>query len=324
MVLGWWYWAAAQVDFFAYSEALPKCSKSHNCDGLPPWLRKPWWSHEATCPVTGDSYTECLAKMPWYLRANCNLSAGQCYLDSLPQWGLALSVFPLSWYFEGYCNRCNCNQWAGQCFLSYWFTMVAGRPLTFGPLVALLVSLLLSAALWRGAGAIGQQVRVGREKNSKDESDQVTLFKRVKFVALDLFPLVLDVFLDLNGNLQYVLTGNFQFALVSAGIFAMSTAQQLRRGVLHKFWQAASESMQRAHATDDLQVIMLSEKSTEAATQLMLQYYAFQFVTSSELAIWSFLFSMALSLKGVAEAAYYLVELDLYHKIAQKEYEQLT
>eukprot|EP00438_Fugacium_kawagutii_P030385 Skav226482 [mRNA] locus=scaffold4441:94559:94873:- [translate_table: standard] len=104
----------------------------------------------------------------------------------------------------------------------------------------------------------------------------------------------------------------------------MSIAQQLRRGILQKFLQATSESLRQASATDDLEMIMLSEKSTEAATQLMLQYYAFRFVTSSELAIWSFLPSMALSLKGVADAAYYLVELDLYQLIAKREYEQVT
>ena len=123
--------------------------------------------------------------------------------------------------------------------------------------------------------------------------------------------------MDLNGILQFVLTGNFMFAIVSAGIFAMSIIQ-LHRGFVQKFWQAAIESMHRGQASNDLEAAMLSVQSTEAATQLMLQYYAFQFVTSSQFAIWSFLFSMALSLKGVAEAVYYLIELDLYQVSTRK------
>eukprot|EP00438_Fugacium_kawagutii_P029591 Skav213423 [mRNA] locus=scaffold38:275503:276354:- [translate_table: standard] len=260
------------------------CTKSHDCDGLPSWLRQPWWSQQPSCPVTGPSYTKCLRETPWYGRGCCNVSAGACYRFSLSAWLQPVAVVV---------------------------------PLMFGSFLALPASMLLSATLCCRAGPLGT-VRVGRVNvGSKDESEDVTAFDRFMFFALGLFPLVLEVFLDFNGIVQYILTGNFQFALVSTSIFAMSVIQQLRRGVPKKFWHAAIESMHCAHATDDLEVIMLSQRSVESATQLMLQYYAFAFVTSSEFAIGSFLFSMALKLKGVADAVYDLTELDLYHVTMQ-------
>eukprot|EP00438_Fugacium_kawagutii_P021364 Skav220326 [mRNA] locus=scaffold972:275191:276114:- [translate_table: standard] len=272
------------------------CSRSHYCEGLPPWLRHPWWSREEQCPVTGKSYADCLGRLPWYFRGICNMRAGQCYQDALPQWARFVA---------------------------------AGGPMAFGPFLALPASLLLSYCISKAMDAEGLEISRSEETESSEdesalvdinskESEDVTVFKRLKFFTFDLFPFVFDVFLDLNGILQFILTGNFQFAIVSTGIFAMSIAQQLRRGILHKFWQAAIESMHRAHATDDLEVIMLSEKSVEAVTQLMLQYYAFYFVTSSEFAVWSFLFSMALSLRSVADAVYYLIELDLFHVISSQ------
>ena len=36
------------------------------CDALPPWLRHPWWSSEATCPVNGNDYNRCLETLPWW------------------------------------------------------------------------------------------------------------------------------------------------------------------------------------------------------------------------------------------------------------------
>lgn len=68
----------------------------------------------------------------------------------------------------------------------------------------------------------------------------------------------------------------------------MSALQQLRRGILHKFWQTAIESMRQASSTDDLEM-------------LMLQFFAFRFVASSILQqVCSLVSVLNGSLKGVA------------------------
>ena len=125
-------------------------------------------------------------------------------------------------------------------------------------------------------------------------------------------PFYLDVILDMNGILQYLLTGNFMFSAGSAIIFFTSLHQQVARGGVQKLWNATLESVKLGQSTDDLQKIMLSEKALEAPLQLFLQFYAFPFVTSSRVAVLSFIFSLFLSLKSVAEATYWLAELKLH------------
>lgn len=188
-----------------------------------------------------------------------------------------------------------------------------------------LASLLLSAALCGSPAPLQQvQERVGQaEIDSSDESKDVTLFDQCMFFCWTTNPFELNVRCYPLCTLVYIFTGNFMFAMVSAGIFAMYMAQQLRRGVLLKFRQASDESMRQAHATDDLEVIMFSEKSVEAAAQLMFQCYAYNFVTSSNLGTMVLDFSQILCLQLLAQAVYNWIELDLYHKITNRENEQL-
>eukprot|EP00438_Fugacium_kawagutii_P023107 Skav229773 [mRNA] locus=scaffold519:29455:30642:+ [translate_table: standard] len=293
-VLGWAYGSVQTAPYIP-------CTESHDCKGLPHWLRQPWWSENAKCPVTPYNYNNCMQQLPKYLQGTCNARAGRCYLSE------------------------NCAP---------WLRVVAGACLAIGPLLALPASLLLSAALCAlFPGDLENTKGPQRaepvelvEASSGEESEKVNVVERLKFFlkqlrffGLTLSPFVLDVFSDLNGILQFILTGNFYFAMLSSSIFAMSVAQQLRIGFLGNFWQTAVESLRQARSTRELQAMMLSEKSVEAAAQLLLQYYAFEFVTSSEFAVCSFVCSMALSLKGVAEAVYNLIELGLY-----KEFEQLA
>eukprot|EP00435_Cladocopium_sp_Y103_P072040 s278_g39.t1 len=147
--------------------------------------------------------------------------------------------------------------------------------------------------------------------------------KKTFYALMTVGPFFLDVGLDVNGILQYVLTGNFKFAAVSAMIFCMSLHQQVARGAISKLWNATLKSLKIGESTDDLEKIMLSEKAVEAPLQLFLQFYAFPFVTASEVAVFSFLCSLALSLKSVAEATYWLAELKLHNALVAQEYESL-
>lgn len=106
-------------------------------------------------------------------------------------------------------------------------------------------------------------------------------------------------------------------------IFFASLSQQLSRGAISKLWNATCESLKISQSTDDLEMIMLSEKSVEAPLQLLLQFYAFPFVTSSDVAVFSYICSLLLSLKSVAEAAYWLAELKLHNALVTQEYESL-
>ena len=49
----------------------PSCMASADCQGLPPWLKQPWWSN-ATCRVTPVWYNQCLEEQAFYLRGWCN------------------------------------------------------------------------------------------------------------------------------------------------------------------------------------------------------------------------------------------------------------
>ena len=152
-----------------------------------------------------------------------------------------------------------------------------------------------------------------------EEPKEASTLDQIKFFLLTLLPFLAGFFLDANSLVQFIRTGNFQFALVSAAIFVMSIWQQIKRGAFQKLLSSCKESLQAGKATDDLELIMLSEKSVEAPLQLMLQWYAFIFVTSDEFAVWSFFVSIVFSFKSVAEAVYSLVELNLMTAMAEEE-----
>ena len=137
-------------------------------------------------------------------------------------------------------------------------------------------------------------------------------------------PTVLDVFSDVNGIVQFVLTGNFMFAVASAFIFAASLYQQVKRGAIKNFYKACAESLSQGAATDELEMIFLSEKTLEAPLQFLIQIYTVMFVTSSEFAVGSFCFSLALSLYGMAGAAFDLIELDLWPVFRERDYAVLS
>eukprot|EP00435_Cladocopium_sp_Y103_P003294 s4584_g1.t1 len=155
-----------------------------------------------------------------------------------------------------------------------------------------------------------------REQSSEEELQCIEMgsawLNKASYAGMTIVPFYLDFALDMSGIVQCILTGNYIFAVVSAMIFFMSLYQQVARGAISKLWKATCESLEIGESTDELEMIMLSEKLVEAPLQLMVQFYAFPFVTASKFAGFSFLCSLALSLKSVAEATYWLVELKLH------------
>ena len=71
-------------------------------------------------------------------------------------------------------------------------------------------------------------------------------------------------------------------------------------------------------------MILFCEKTVEAPLQFLIQIYTVLFITSSEFAVGSFCFSLALSLYGMAGAAFDLIELDLWPVFRERDYAILS
>ena len=258
----------------------------HACDGLPPWLRHPWWSSEATCPISAEQYNHCLESLPWW-RA-------------------------------GWCNYAAANEGVSFEFWSFKygdFVDKVGSLSACSPQFALLLAGMVWCLRrlfedWWQVEKTGQVLPVDhapREPPSK--------WSHAK-VAKDICLFCFDILSDLNGIVTFIWTGNFQFAGFSGLIFALSFGQQLARGGFHAFRQEAAVSLSEGCLTDGLRRLTLTEKSVEAPLQLLVQFFSFLYVTFNDYAVISFSVSMLASLYSVADAAYQLMELNLLPELS--------
>lgn len=148
------------------------------------------------------------------------------------------------------------------------------------------------------------------------------LVQRVMF-CLSVMLFYADVVSDWLATYLFWSTGNVNFAILSLGIFAWSVWKQCQHGAWRNLLAATKESLVKGEATEDLEIIMISEKSV-APLQLMLQFYGVYFVSSSSFAVLSFVaFSLPLSMKGTVDAAYDLIELRLL-KVLEAGHEPLS
>eukprot|EP00434_Breviolum_minutum_P033035 symbB.v1.2.029227.t1/scaffold3174.1/size61966/3 len=263
-----------------------------DCEGLPFWLRRPWWSSEATCTVTASSYHRCFEK--------------------------------LFWWQEGFCNFYAAQQGTTFYFSLGWASKLANG-VTFSPVCALVLA-LLAWTLWALGRCLvccwfclcpDKAVPVEESRHMLPVDHQMKLreppwklLSQAK-VAKDVIFFCLDLLFDLNGIVAFVWTGNFCFAAFSAVAFALSLGQQLATDGFGSFYQEARESLSEGRLTDGLRRLTLTEKSVEAPLQLLVQFFSFMYVSSSDYALVSFAVSMLLSLYSVVDAAYMLMELNL-------------
>ena len=251
------------------------------CDALPPWLRHPWWSSEATCQVNGNAYNHCLKELPWWRGGYCNYVAATL--------GSSFDMFrPL--FFR----------------------------VLFSPLIALMLA-LVAWPLWPNAGQVeenGQMLPVGHAQIKPREPPSKW---SQAMVAKDIGAFCFDILSDLNGIGTFIYTGNFQFAGFSGLVFAWSFGQQLATGGFRNFCQEAANSWSEGCLTDGLRRLTLTEKSVEAPLQLLVQYFSFLYVTSNDYAVLSFSVSMLLSLSSVVDAAYTLMELNFLPELSVQE-----
>ena len=120
-----------------------------------------------------------------------------------------------------------------------------------------------------------------------------------------------DIVFDINSTVQFVVTGNFKFAMVSYIICAASFSQQLERAQAHDLLATVQESLAAGKKSDALQKILISEKMVEAPLQLLLQYYTLSFISTNDFAMCSIAASLGLSAISVADAVWSTETLEL-------------
>ena len=283
------FMAFMKVDFsFKTGIARTDSSNCHDCEGLPFWLRRPWWSTEAICPVTPSSYHRCFEEAQWSEEGFCNTDAA-----------MKGAIFNV-----GHNTR---NLSIGVVFSPIFVVVLALLAWTCWALGRCL------ACCW-GCLGCGKAVQVEESHHINPwcpmKSREPSKFSQAMVAkAIGLF--CFDYLLDLNGIVAFVWTGNFHFAVYSCLVFSLSLAQQLATGGFGSFYQDARDSLAEGRLTDGLRRLTLTEKSLEAPLQLLIQYYSFLYASSSDYAVVSFAVSMLLSLYSVVDAAYSLMELNL-------------
>jgi len=275
------------------------------CDGLPPWLRHPWWSSEATCPINAKRYNECLETRPWWRAGWCNYVAAARGLS----FDISLSAGVVDYAdYVGYGSILAPRIALGLAVVA-WTLWAVFRYLTW-----------CWPCLSRGnAGRVeenGQMLPVDHARIKPREPPSKWSQARV---AKDIGLFCFDILLDLNGIGTFVYTGNFQFAAFSGMVFALSFGQQLATDGFRTFRQEAADSLSEGCLTDGLRRLTLTEKSVEAPLQLLVQFFSFLYVTLSHYAVLSFSVSMLVSLYSVVDAAYMLIELNLLPQLSSHE-----
>ena len=141
-------------------------------------------------------------------------------------------------------------------------------------------------------------------------------------VAREIFLVALDFLLDSNCVVTFFLAGHRWFGAMALGILLWSAWQQLAENSLKTMYSDASISA--GMLSDGLLKVTRSEKSVEAPLSLMLQVYAFVYVSiSSEYAVASFSFSILMSIISISGAVYKLLYLDLLPLVASGQREAL-
>eukprot|EP00438_Fugacium_kawagutii_P018122 Skav231585 [mRNA] locus=scaffold232:18702:20661:+ [translate_table: standard] len=267
------------------------CREAETCEGLPAWLVTNFWdSEKAFCYVEPSEYTDCLDAAPWYGEG---------------PWAAG-------------CAHGSCNQAAARCNLAAagvvpWRGAAMELAIGLGPPVATLLLGMLE--LLRCCCSCAPTRSPG------EAPPEVGLVQRVVF-SLKVMLFYADLLSDFLATSYFFSTGNVIFAILSLVILAWSAWKQCRQG--RNLLAATKESLLKGEATEDLEVIMMTEKSLEAPLQLMLQFYGVYFVTSNSFAVVFFVaFSLPLSMKGTVDAAYDLIELRLF-KVLEAGHEPLN
>ena len=118
--------------------------------------------------------------------------------------------------------------------------------------------------------------------------------------------------------------GHRWFGAMALGILLWSVGQQVAENSLKTMYSEAVASISAGMLSDGFLKLTRSEKSVEAPLSLMLQVYAFPYVSiSSTYAVASFSLSILMSIYTISGAVYKLLYLDLLPVVASGQREAL-
>ncbi|CAE7921458.1 unnamed protein product [Symbiodinium necroappetens] len=256
------------------------------------------------------------------LRRHCTDLPGwlqeRCEDGKFPAWAYTECMETAPWHLSGWCNYTAAGAASG---LSSAGGSV-GLVLIFGPMVAPLCLVFLYGleACCRCCSSDANP----RPVESKDEAAPTPGLIQKILVAKDIFLVALDFLLDSSCVVTFFLAGHRWFGAVAFGILLWSVGQQVAENSLKTMHSEAVASISAGMLSDGLLKLTRSEKSVEAPLSLMLQVYAFPYVSiSSRYAVASFSFSILTSIYTISGAVYKLLYLDLLPVVASGQREVL-
>ena len=150
----------------------------------------------------------------------------------------------------------------------------------------------------------------------REDLPEPTAWDRLKVHKL--FGLLLvDVLSDLNCITTFFWNKHYLFGVFALLVLVASSVQQLRQSGPKVLWAEYKESLSAGYPTDRFLAFSFTEKSVEAPLSLLLQFYTFPFVTGDVWALYTFSFSMLLSLYSITDAAYALFHLDMFDELVK-------
>ena len=135
---------------------------------------------------------------------------------------------------------------------------------------------------------------------------------------------IADMVLDLSCMVTFFQARHFMFGCVALAIMLLSLGQQVASHSFRELYSEAAASINAGILSDGFLQMTRTEKSVEAPLALMLQMYAFVYVSSSStFAIVSFALSIIMSVYTLAAAAYSLLYLNMLEEVGQSAYTPL-
>ncbi|CAE7214259.1 unnamed protein product [Symbiodinium sp. CCMP2456] len=254
---------------------------------------------------------------------HCNHLPGwlqeSCEDGRFPAWAYTQCMETVAWYVSGWCNYLASTTAAGG--------QLANRSSPASIVIDLLIYgsmfALLSLVFLYGLETCCSSDANPRPTESKDETATTPGLMQKLLVAKDIFLVALDFLLDSSCVATFFLAGHRFFGAVALGILLWSVGQQVADHSVHAIYSEAVASIRAGVLSDGFMKVTRFEKSVEAPLSLMLQVYAYPYVSiSSTYAVASFSLSIFMSIYTVSGAAYKLLYLDLLPVVASGQREE--
>lgn len=152
--------------------------------------------------------------------------------------------------------------------------------------------------------------RKAEELQAKQESGSLgSVFWARRSLELKLFMFAFDFLMDCWCCWQYIASMNYFFAACQGAIIVVSIMVQFFRVRGHSLTQELAASWTSGMPTDLIFRVLLVEKAVEAPLSLCLQYFSAFDLAENLQAFLSLIFSIMLSIQGIAEGRYLSIML---------------